>query len=80
MVAIIFNALYHCYGENYYSSFEFQGAMHFNNFPEYIRVIKGCKQFKAALLKITIHSCFLCLSFPFCLFVVVLFLFVSFTK
>ena len=35
----------------YHSSFEFQGAMHFNNLPENIRVIKGCKQFKAALLE-----------------------------
>ena len=32
-------------------SFEFQGAMHFNNLPENIRLIKGCKQFKAALLQ-----------------------------
>ena len=54
----------------YHSSFEFQGAMHFNSLPEYIRVIKGCKQFKAALFStviIIIHSCFLCFFLFACL-------------
>ena len=40
----------------YHSRFEFQGAMYFNNLPEYIRVIKSCKQFKAALLQYSSNS------------------------
>ena len=59
----------------YHSSFEFQGAMHFNSLPENIRVIKGCKQFKAALLKYNnnISQFYFLLLLRFCFLLLLLF-------